>query len=115
MSTEYYVYWVYYFGFVPKSDNDKVPKDPNEAICKISFREGGSLPKPVRIADSNTLNLISHLRVHHTDVYSQLKAAMEKAAQQNPATSSQASKHQPKMGDFVKTNLGIQEMERFDR
>ena len=67
-----------YFGFVLKSDNHNRPKDPNEAICKICFKETGSLLKPVHIADSNTSNFFSHLRVHHTEVYSQLKAAMEK-------------------------------------
>ena len=76
-----------YFGFVPKSDDRNRPKDPNEAICKMCFKETGSLPKPVRSADSNTSNLFSHLRVHHMEVYSQLKAAMEKARQS--ATTSQ--------------------------
>ena len=68
-----------YFGFVPKSDDGNQPKDPNEAICKIYFKETGSLPKPARIADSNTSNLFSHLCVHHTEVYSQLKVAMERS------------------------------------
>ena len=96
-----------YFGFVPNSDNRNRLKDLNEAICKICFKETGSLPKPVRIAVSNTSNLFSHLRVHHTEVYSQLKAAMEKAKQS--ATASQGgemqSKQQPKMDSFVKVNM----------
>ena len=96
-----------YFGFVPKSDDRNWPKDLNEAICKICFKETGSLPKPVRIADSNTSNLFSHLRVHHTEVYSQLKAAMEKAKQS--ATTSQSSEiqseQQPKMDSFMKANM----------
>ena len=46
-----------YFGFVPKSDDHNQPKDPNEVICKICFKKTGSLPKPVCIADSNTLKL----------------------------------------------------------
>ena len=96
-----------YFRFIPKNDDCNWPKDPNEAICKIRFKETGSLPKPVRIADSNTLNLFSHLCVHHTEVYSQLKAAIEKAKQS--ATTSQGgemqSKQQSKMDSFVKTNM----------
>ena len=78
-----------YFRFIPKSDNGNRPKDPNKAICKIYFKETGLLPKPVHIANSNTSNLFSHLRVHHMEVYSQLKAAMEK----------------PKMDSFVKINI----------
>ena len=76
-------------------------------ICKICFKETGSLPKPVRIADSNTSNLLSHLRVHHTEVYLQLKAAMEKAKQHSTTsqTSEVLTKQQPKMDDFVKNNL----------
>ena len=33
-----------YFGFIPKSDNSNQHKDPNEMICKICFKEMGSLP-----------------------------------------------------------------------
>ena len=65
-----------YFGFVPKSDDSSQPKDPNEAICKLCFKETGCLPKPVWISDSNTSNFLLHLCVHHTEVYSQLKAAV---------------------------------------
>ena len=69
-----------------QSDDNNQPKDPNEAICKICFKEKGTLPKLVRIADSNTSNLFSHIRVHNAKVHSQLKAAMERA-KQNPSTS----------------------------
>ena len=44
--------------------------------------------------------------MHHTEVYSQLKAAMEKA-KQSPTTSQRSeiqSKQQPKMDSFVKNN-----------
>ena len=67
-----------YFGFVKSDDGDR-PKDPNEVICKICLKQMGSLPKPVCIADSNASNLFFHLRVHHTEVYFQLQAAMKKA------------------------------------
>ena len=73
------------------------------------FKETGSLPKPVRIADSNTSNLfpIFVYTIIIMEVYSQLKAAMEKAKQS--ATTSQGgemqSKQQPKMDSFVKTNM----------
>ena len=93
-----------YIGFIPKSDDHNRPKDPIEAIYKICFKETGSLPKPVHIANSNTLN---HLCVHHTEVYSQVKAAMEKA-KQNATTlqdSEIQSKQQPNMASFVKTNM----------
>ena len=70
-------------------------------------KKTSSLPKTVHIADSNTSNLFSHLQVHHMEVYSQLKAAMEKAKQST--TTSQGNeiqlKQQPKMDSFVKTNM----------
>ena len=92
-----------YFGFVPKSDNNNQPKDPNELICKICFKEKGTLPKPVRIADSNTSNLFSHLCAHHAEVHSQLKAAMEKAKQ--PIDEQITIKTAAKDGCFLKSNL----------
>ena len=52
-----------YFGFIPRSDNNNQHKDPNEVICKICFKEMGSLPKlPIY---SNTLNLLSHLYTYY--------------------------------------------------
>ena len=72
-------------------------------MCK---RNGFFVPKPVRITDSNKSNLFSHLHVHHTEVYSQLKAAMEKA-KQSPTTSQRSeiqSKQRAKMDSFVKSN-----------
>ena len=71
-----------YFVFVKSDDGDQ-PK------------ETGSLPKPVCIA-SNKSHLFSHLHEHHTEVYSQLRAAMEKV-KQSPTT-------QPKMDSLVKSN-----------
>ena len=53
-----------YFVFVPKSDDSKQHMEPNEVICKICFKEISSLHNPIRIADSNTSNLHSHLHVH---------------------------------------------------
>ena len=93
-----------YFGFVPRSDDSNQPKDPNEVICKICFKETGSLPKPVRIADSNTSNLLSHLRVHHTEIHSRLKAAMDRAKQTSQPSEVQ-TKQQLRMDAFVKNNL----------
>ena len=93
-----------YFGFVPKSDNSNQPKDPNEAICKICFKETGSLPNPVWIADSNTWNLLSHLRVYHTEVHSWLKTAMDRAKQTSQSSDAQ-TKQQPRMDAFVKNNF----------
>ena len=58
------------WGFVPKGDDSNKPKDPNEVICKICFKETDSLPKSIRIADICTSNLLSHLHVHHTEVHS---------------------------------------------
>ena len=77
------------------------------------------MPKQVCIANSNMSNLFSHLHVHHTEVYSQLWAAMKKA-KQSPTTlqhSEIQSKQQPKMDSFVKSNAysqGSSKMEKVD-
>lgn len=62
-----------FFGFVP---NEGQPQNTSEVICKLCFRSSGSLPKPVASQSGNTSNLLSHLRNHHPDVYSQLKVTM---------------------------------------
>jgi len=69
------------------------------------FKETDSLPKPVRIADSTTSSLFSHLHVRHAEVHSQLKVAMDKAKQHSATSSEIPSKQQPKMDAFIKNNL----------